>query len=117
MKRVKDIGQSVFACLLCVSFLIWSIVPSINHTPTVLETIQDYLEMVEDHGHSHGFEEDLYWAMHGHSHDVVDHDHNQAFPTTGYKSVFAPASEESWRIILTAHRPFRQFRIDRPPRA
>jgi len=34
--------------------------------------------MIEDHGHSHGLEIDLLWAMHGHQHDLADHDHNTA---------------------------------------
>lgn len=34
--------------------------------------------MIEDHGHSHGLELDVLWAMHGHQHDRADHDHNPA---------------------------------------
>ncbi len=117
MKRVIDTGQSGFACLLYVSFLVWSIAPFFTHAPTVFETIQDHLEMVEDHGHSPGFEEDLSWALHGHSHDLTDHDHSHAFLLTGYKPVYDPAPEDRWRIVQSAYGPSRQFRIDRPPRA
>ena len=117
MKRAKHIDHSLFACLLCVSFLVWSITPSLNHSPKVIETIQDHLEMVADHGHSHGFEEDLSWALHGHSHDLADHDHSQAFLVTGYRAVPDRVTGDSWRMMLSAHGPSRQFRIDRPPRA
>ncbi|MGI9356184.1 MAG: hypothetical protein ACR2PF_13610 [Rhizobiaceae bacterium] len=58
--------------LVCLSLVVWSIVPATAHTSTVIETVQDHLEMIAEHGHSHGFEEDLYWAMHGHAHDAAD---------------------------------------------
>jgi len=112
-----DIRQRLLAALTCIALAVWSVMPSFTHVPTVFETIQDHLEMVEDHGHSHGFEEDLYWAMHGHSHDVVDHDHNQAFLTPS--RVSEPPSEfsDTWLRIASTDGPSRQFRIDRPPRA
>lgn len=52
--------------------------PVTSHTPAVIETLQDQAQMVANHGHSHGPEEDLIWAMHGHGHDVTDHDHGSA---------------------------------------
>lgn len=79
MKDATIILRRLFIVLTCTAVIVWSVMPWFAHAPTVFETIHDHLEMVEDHGHSHGFEEDLYWAMHVHSHDVVDHDHNQAF--------------------------------------
>ena len=59
---------------LCVA--LWSLAPTASHVPEMVETLQDHAQMVAEHGHSHGFEEDLAWAMHGHPHDVVDHDHS-----------------------------------------
>jgi hypothetical protein len=116
MERIKGTAQRFFACLLCAALLIWSVTPSFTHAPKVFETIQDHLEMVADHGHSHGLEEDLYWVMHGHSHDVADHDHSLAFLLSGYKALDDPLAEDSWRTTLSTHGPSRQFRIDRPPR-
>ena len=75
MLIVPESLKGVLAVLMCLALIVWSAVPSFTHSPAIFETIQDQLEMVEDHGHSHGFEEDLYWAMHGHSHDTADHDH------------------------------------------
>ena len=117
MKVTTDTLRRLFAALTCLALIVWSVTPSFTHAPTVFETIQDHLEMVESHGHLHGFEEDLYWAMHGHSHDVADHDHNQAFLT--HNRGAEPYSEFSKpRLrIASSNGPSRQFRIDRPPRA
>lgn len=68
--------QRGLAALLCLCLVFWSSRPVTSHIPDVLATIQDHAEMIESHGHSHGFEEDLAWALHGHSHDVADHDHS-----------------------------------------
>lgn len=73
--------------------------------------------MVEEHGHSHGFEEDLYWALHGHSHDVVDHDHSQVLLLTGTGSVLKVDFREDWQGLISTLSPSRQFLIERPPRA
>lgn len=103
--------------LLCLSLVVWSVMPTTTHTPAVIETIQDHLEMIADHGHSHGFEEDLYWAMHGHSHDVADHDHNQAYLMPGRSSEPSAEYRKPWLRIASTNGPTRHFRIDRPPRA
>ncbi len=103
--------------VLCLALVVWSVTPSFSHAPAIFETIQDHLEMVEDHGHSHGFEEDLFWAMHGHSHDVADHDHNQAFLSSGPSTAPELHIGEAWRRLASANGPTRKFRIDRPPRA
>ncbi|GLO72715.1 hypothetical protein MACH17_42320 [Phaeobacter inhibens] len=117
MRAIAAYGRIAFATLLCLSLTVWSVVPTATHTPAVFETIQDHLEMIADHGHSHGFEEDLYWAMHGHSHDVADHDHNQAFLSKGPRPEPVAAISEIWLSISAFSGPSRQFRIDRPPRA
>ena len=80
---VAAFGRQAFAALLCLSLFVWSTTPAATHAPTVFETIQDHLAMAADHGHSQGFQEDLYWAMHGHSHDVADHYHSQALLALG----------------------------------
>lgn len=116
MTGTTDLMKRLFAMLTCVALVVWSVMPSFTHAPTVFETIQDHLEMVEAHGHSHGFEEDLYWAMHGHSHDVTDHDHNQAFLTPGRSSEPSTELSEPWMRIASTSGATRHFRIDRPPR-
>lgn len=117
MLTMLESFKSVLAALMCLALIVWSAVPSFTHSPAVLETIQDHMEMVEDHGHSHGFEEDLYWAMHGHSHDTADHDHNPAYLLTGGNADPAPETNKVRRPSVSQTGPFRKFRIDRPPRA
>lgn len=117
MKQAYEHILRVGLSALCLSLVVWSVTPSFSHAPSVFETIQDHLEVVEDHGHSHGFEEDLFWAMHGHSHDVTDHDHNQAFLSSGPGTAPELHIGEAWRGLVATRGPTRQFRIDRPPRA
>ncbi|WP_282048377.1 hypothetical protein [Sulfitobacter mediterraneus] len=117
MKRAQTIGRELFAAMTCLTLVIWSVSPSFTHAPIVFETIQDHLEMVEDHGHSHGFEEDFQWAMHGHSHDVADHDHNQAFLSAGQRGEPVATFSEALLSMGSSSGPSRHFRIDRPPRA
>lgn len=116
MAALAAYGRHTLTALLCLSLVVWSVMPTVTHMPAVFETIQDHLEMVEDHGHSHGFEEDLYWAMHGHSHDVADHDHSQAYLSKGPRTEPVAAVSALWLRIAASHGPTRQFRIDRPPR-
>ena len=111
------IGQHVFAAILTVSLALWSVVPAATHAPAVFETIQDHLAMIDDHGHSHGFEEDLYWAMHGHGHDTADHDHSQATLLRATGESPALHDRAAWRFRSVPAGPSRIFRIERPPRA
>lgn len=102
--------------LLCMCFVVWSIVPSINHVPNVVETLQEHMEMIEDHGHSHSFAEDMLAALHGHNHDAIDHDHSKAFTSPSERisedRLMAAAPETA--LWLEMPNPF--FRIERPPR-
>lgn len=98
------------------SLVVWSVMPTITHTPAVFDTLQDHLEMIADHGHSHGLEEDLYWAMHGHSHDVADHDHSQAFLMVPHRSEPQDGYRDIWALHGASSGPSRIDRIDRPPR-
>lgn len=63
--------HSVLSALVCLSLVIWSLAPSASHVPYIFEVVAEHTDMIADHGHSHGFEEDLFWALHGHSHDVI----------------------------------------------
>lgn len=117
MRPLATLGRKAFAALLCLSLIVWSVMPAATHAPAVFETIQDHLEMIADHGHSHGFEEDLYWAMHGHSHDTADHDHSQAFLALGGGSDHALSDRDAWRLRGSPDGGHHTFRIERPPRA
>ncbi|MFC3613000.1 hypothetical protein ACFORG_04445 [Lutimaribacter marinistellae] len=117
MRPLATYGKQAFTALLCLSLVFWSVIPAATHTPAVFETIQDHLEMIADHGHSHGFEEDLYWAMHGHSHDVADHDHSQALLALGDRSHPTSAYRDARRLKASPGGGHHTFRIERPPRA
>jgi hypothetical protein len=84
--------------------------------PTALKVLQEHAEVVAEHGHSHGVQEDLYWALHGHSPDVVDHDHSQALLTVSGGSDGAAEFGEEWRLRPSSGGSSGVFRIERPPR-
>lgn len=117
MTQATALSKRLFYALTCMALVFWSVMPSYTHAPTVYETINEHREMVETHGHPHGFEETLYWAMHGHSHDVTDHDHSQAFVMPSRE--LEPSAEFSalWLRMASLDGPSRQFPIDRPPRS
>lgn len=117
MVAMRTFGRRSFAALLFVALVAWSLVPSSSHASAVFETIQNHLETIADHGHSHGFEEDLYWAMHGHSHDAADHDHSQALLMPGPGSLPTDAYRGAWRLSAAPGGPYSGFLLERPPRA
>ena len=110
-------GRHVLAAMICLSVAVWSVLPTTNHVPTVLETLDEHAQMIASHGHSHGLAEDLAWALHGHSHDAVDHDHSQAVLTATYDDGAMEHGANKWRFHPARDIPSRVFRIDRPPRA
>lgn len=103
--------------LLCLSLVGWSILPTLSHVPHIAETLQEHTEMIADHGHSHGFQEDLLWALHGHNHDAIDHDHSPALTVAVAGGGAWPAAQDAWRLPAAQAGPHRIFRIERPPRA
>ncbi|KZX99085.1 hypothetical protein A3747_20675 [Sulfitobacter sp. HI0076] len=113
MTRAHTTGRSLLAVFLCTAL---SLMPAFSHAPLIFETIQDHAEMIAEHGHSHGLEEDLAWAMHGHGHDTADHDHSQAIliagrisqPFQGYWDLKRPDTSDAG--------PWPVQRIERPPR-
>jgi len=115
MQKLRTFGGTTFALLLVGSFLISSVMPGAKHVPLVLEQNQDHQEMVADHGHSHGFIEDLLWAIHGHSHDAVDHDHSPAMPVFVNSALF-PENRDVWQSGVSKNKTSYAFLIERPPR-
>lgn len=106
-----------FTALLCLMLVIWSLLPATHHAPKIAETVTDHIEMIADHGHSHGFFEDMFWAMHGHGNDVVDHDHSKVFLVLGSKPEGPVVMRDNWTLARTDVLKSVPFRIDRPPRA
>lgn len=114
---LRGLGQTAFTALLCVALLAWSVMPMTSHAPAIIDVLQEHAEMTAEHGHSHGLEEDLVWAMHGHSHDSVDHDHSQAVvPGPDLSPQSLDIYTTAWRLSSATSSPLRIFQIERPPR-
>jgi hypothetical protein len=110
-------GRQVLAAVICMSVAVWSVLPTANHVPTVLKTLDEHAQMIASHGHSHGLAEDLAGALHGHSHDAMDHDHSYAVLTVATYDGPMEHGADRWRFHPAPDLPARVFLIDRPPRA
>ncbi len=120
MTRISELRQKTWqgvAALSCILVVLWSVLPTATHVPTVLETLQQHAETIASHGHSHGLEEDLIWAMHGHSHDALDHDHSQAIVIPLRHAVRFNETNAEWRGLSQPDRAQPVFRLEKPPRA
>ncbi len=117
MKNLRTFAHCALAAVICLSLVVWSLAPSASHVPSVFDVVAEHTDMIADHGHSHGFAEDLVWALHGHSHDVADHDHSQAMLVLGAGSHPPTAYRDSFRLLSSSGGPHRVYLIERPPRA
>ena len=79
MARIKNRQQHWIAIVLSLAMVVWSIAPTIGHSPFLSDASGSHSEWIADHGHSHGSAEDIWWALHGHSHEQADHDHNSFY--------------------------------------
>lgn len=96
--------------------MLWSVAPPSQHQSDVIQTFADHAQMIEDHGHSHGLEEDLIWAMHGHSHDEADHDHNQLALPAARKLAAMTFHRAPWAMSYGLEHSVSAGLIERPPR-
>lgn len=113
--------MTIFRVLLTITLAV-SVVLSANsrfvaHDLTALvQIVAEHHEEIESHGHAHEDIVDLMHAYHGHSHDVLDHDHNVAFlPPSPGLAVDVPISE-AWSSAPYAMPGRRDYGLDRPPR-
>ena len=121
MRPWQEFRRMALPMLLSLSLAVWSILPSISHVATIVDTsivdtLQAQAQMIAGRGHSHGIEEDLLRAVHGHSHDAADHDHGQVLAARGDSSDPVPG-QRAWPLRPSQERPYPIFRIERPPRA
>lgn len=117
MGPMRILGRGALPVFLCLALAFWSILPMTGHAPKLIDTLQDHAERVADHGHSHGLEEDIYWSLHGHDHEVGDHDHSPAVLVLAEGVDHDPLHRDHWRLLPPPDDPSRIFRIERPPRA
>lgn len=103
--------------LLCVAVLAWSFAPSTGHSPDYLEVLTEHAEMVSEHGHYHGLAEDLWWAIHGHHHDTVDHDHSPGALLLPLQENTIPVKRLWWRPLMVSAVSSAPDPPRRPPRA
>ncbi|MBY6117460.1 hypothetical protein KUW09_24945 [Mameliella alba] len=82
-----------------------------------MQVLADHAEMIAEHGHSHGLEEDIAWAMHGHSHDNVDHDHSVAVLPQHHFSVIPVEVSALWLMQDSGSQSPPVYCQLRPPRA
>ena len=116
-KEIVRLLRRMLLSVACFGLIVWTLAPSTGHVPQLVESLQEHAEMIASHGHSHGLEEDMLWAMHGHSHDAADHDHTQAafFQT---QTAYAPFEARTiWRGMQSGYWSSLLYRLDRPPRA
>ncbi len=116
MRAVQRYTQNAMAAFLCLSLIFWSLQPNVGHAPTVIETVQEHLLIIAEHGHTHGFEEDLLWAMHGHSHDGADHDHSQMVIPEPENALSLASLSDDRAFDRVPDGPTKNYGIDRPPR-
>jgi len=109
-------ARKCLALALCLSMLLWSVQPATSHVPAILDVLGEHAQMIEDHGHSHGLEEDLAWAMHGHSHDAADHDHSSVVLIEHRNLHWTPAVQAAESFPPTGWRSAPSMPHDRPPR-
>ena len=117
LKQLLLKTRQTFLSLLCLCVAFWSVVPAIGHGPDFIETLQEHAEMVQDHGHSHGFVEDMLAALHGHDHEAIDHDHSKALAGMATRPRDGLLMASVQQVTLRFEIPNPVFRIDRPPRA
>lgn len=110
-----QLRRRFIGAFLCVCVIVWMVVPTASHIPKFLDAGQEQLQMFEEHGHLHGMDLDILWAMHGHQHDVADHDHNSAVLLkrgTGSEHGFQRAT---WRLTVADASSVAVNPPDRPP--
>lgn len=117
LKSLAVIATHCLRILLCVAVLAWSLAPTTGHSPRVAEVLTKHAEMVADHGHSHGLAEDLWWAIHGHHHDTVDHDHSPGVLLRPLQENTVSLKRFRWRPLMVSAVSDTPDPPRRPPRA
>ena len=117
MKQTRTTWRRIILALLCLALIVWSVRPDLKHLPRYLSVAQEHAQTVAEHGHSHGLEEDLLWAMHGHAHDRADHEHVADLLLPPAPSPAPPAHGMSREMRPERKSPVPVFLLERPPRA
>ncbi len=116
VRKVLAHCQRIAASCICLTVLLWLFMPAFTHAPTLVQTHVEHQKVIESHGHSHGLEQDRFWAFHGHHHDVDDHDHSQTFLIPPRNTSSLRMNNEVWPLLKERRLSDLNFRIERPPR-
>ena len=90
--------------------------PTPPHVPSIIETLEQHAEINAEHGHSHGLEEDIFWALHGHGPDVAEHDHGAATLAVPPIAQIFPLPRDAAHRLSAVEKAWIGFGIERPPR-
>ena len=116
MRAIQQPARAL-AALIALALVAWSVAPASAHVPKLIETSSERAEEVAEHGHAHGDFADTFWGLHGHAHDVVDHDHAPAVLIAPTEAPDLPPREAYVGPSGETGPPSQADRIDRPPRA
>jgi hypothetical protein len=83
MHRLFELAVHTFRLILIAAVLVWSFSAVLKHDPSSAQLPAAAVAAELEHGHIHGDAIDALWVLHGHAHDVADHDHNWALTPTG----------------------------------
>ncbi|NCO22037.1 MAG: hypothetical protein GW905_08575 [Rhodobacterales bacterium] len=50
MKPLPTSGQDALAALLCLSLLVWAVVPAMSHASAVFDALQEHATVIAEHG-------------------------------------------------------------------
>lgn len=115
-RQLADWLRCAFAVALTVCLLVWSVTPSFTHSASYLKGLSEQSQTIAEHGHSHGDEMDEYWTLHGHSHDVADHDHSSAILTLAYDTHFITGFQLPRALKPSLDNTDPIYLLERPPR-
>jgi len=110
MRKGGSIVTFALHLLLCLSMTVWSLNNATSHDPAQSAEIAE-------HGHSHGEMLDQIWNLHGHAHDIADHDHNSVLTPAPILLASLPAHRERRPLPDRVTSPPPSFGFERPPRA
>lgn len=116
-RRAKTIFRVLLTITLAVGVVLSANSRFVAHDLIALvQIVAEHHEEIESHGHAHEDIVDLMHAYYGHSHDVLDHDHNVAFLPPSPGSAVDVRISEAWAPALYAMPDRRDYGLDRPPR-
>ena len=116
--RAKEILSLFMPAVLCVSLIHMSLVNIQRHTPQdLIEFSKHKQQQLTDHGHTHSDFEDLFWLLHGHSHDNIDHDHSAVVFSLPPSTKLPEKHNQEYKALLPSIKKAAIPLHDPPPRA